>query len=286
MLKLTTLEYPLDSKGIDNLTFDDEASLLDSDIIIIDPAPLKKYWREAKKYDDGLYRLYSSLGSDSLFHMFAWRRKELETLLSNGKVIIVFLSPVNGVLAEKRNKADYERLDNYQWLPGNQKLFVKLVVRGEGEEIELTKQNHPYSQFFNAFKDELRYCAYFDIDADEPDTFFLINKAKRPVGCFLQVEEGYLVYLPKPSPNVDPQKLVGVLTQCSKPLIYKEFKTPEPDWLKDYEVPGESEILVDIKKRIVTIEKQNKELDGLESKRQKLNEFRGLLYESGKSLKI
>lgn len=187
MLKIATLEFYLNTDKVVNHVFSDTSSLLDSDVVISDPSQLHKYWQGAIKFNDGKYRLNSSKGSDDLLKLFAKREKEIQTLLSNGKVCISFLTPVSEVLAEQNGTRNYIWLNNYQWF-GARKDLLKFLISGEGEQISLEQSNHPFAPFFNAFKNNLTYHAYLDDDVNDTTVTFLKNKAKKPVAFFMQLD--------------------------------------------------------------------------------------------------
>jgi len=164
------------------------------------------------------------------------------------------------------------------------KFFTELISQGSGSTIILKTPSHPIAPYYKAFKDELSYAAYLETTEDDPNIFFLANKSGNPVGCSLEVGQGLLVFVPLPPKKVDSNKLIDVLIQCAKPIITRDFRTPEPEWAKDYSIPGEDEILEKIEKLQKSIEELEKDRDQLEVERESLSDLRALLYEQGKPL--
>lgn len=289
MLKIIAVEHRINSSHVLNTTFDSKETLLEADIVVIDPDSPTQFWRNLHITDDGSRLLFSKNGSDKVRQIFAWRSQELETLLEDGKVIFVFMAPLDSVDGQISGRSKYEPITNYDWLPsyGIPELFPYLISPGSGSTIILKNSSHPISPYYKAFKGKLSYCAYLKImkykDQDQ-DTFFMVNKTGNPVGCSFKVRKGLLVFIPYPPKNVDSNKLVDVLIQCAEPYLTRDFKTPEPEWSKDYNIPGEEEILKIIEKIQKKIEEKKDERNKLESKRESLSTFRYLIYEKGKPL--
>jgi len=285
MLKIVAVEYRINSAEVLNTTFDSGDTFLDGDIVVINPAYLNRLWENAREAGDGLLRLFSTQQSDGLRQIFNLRKKEISTLLDNGRVVFVFMSPVSCVLAEIRNNNKFLAITNYSWLSTDiMRLYIKSISQGSGSVIILKTPSHPISPYYKAFKDELTYEAYLDIKDENSSNFFLVNKSGNPVGCSFEVGKGLLIFVPPPPLNVEASKLIGVLIQCAKPIITGDFLTPEPEWADNYPIPGEVEICKEIEQVQKNIAKLNQEFNQLELKRKSLSDFRALLFEQGKPL--
>jgi hypothetical protein len=59
----------IDHKDVRSVSFESNASLLDADIVIIDPSKLDRLWGAAKRLNDGSLRLWSIHGSDDLLSL-------------------------------------------------------------------------------------------------------------------------------------------------------------------------------------------------------------------------
>jgi hypothetical protein len=259
-------------------------SLLDADIVIIDPSRLDRLWRVAERSSDGIRRLWSTQGSDDLLALLAWRQSEIQRLLQAGKIIFAFMAPLTGCDCQIRRSSKYRRLTNYDWVPNYGELLVKILETGSGSSLVLQKPDHPMAQFFSAFRDELSYDAYLRARAEEHEAFFATNKTGNPVAADFSIGNGHLILLPSFRKTPEPAKLFGVLIQCARKYLEREMRTPPPGWVGDFELPGESEILAEISvvdKRISEEEERRKQAE-----RQLLEvvRFKDLLFEQGKPL--
>jgi hypothetical protein len=284
MLKILSIEYHINSPDVKNIYFDDRQTLLDADIIVINPSFLSRFWvTDCVTWDDGRKRLYSRKGSDKVKSIFDWRSQEFKSLLNAGKVVFAFMSPLDTILGEVRDTQEYRPITNYDWLPFEKNLLIKLITSGSGNEIILRNASHPFAAYYKAFKDNIHYDAYLDTEDTDSDTF-LVNKAGKAVGYSLEFGKGMLIFAPYLTKKIESNKFVGVLIQCAKHILTKEPKTIEPEWAKDFKIPGEEKYFEDIEKVSEKIEALYNEKRTLESKRITLAEFRALLYEQGKPL--
>jgi len=152
MLKIITIDYYLSGSDVINTSLLDEQTLLDADIVIINPENFHQHWEHAKVLSDVGY-LHSFQGSDQLRNLFLWRKTELETLLQHGKIILSFLAPVRGVNSEIHNSARFELMTNYDFLPYGKEIFLQSLTKGRGEEIKLFNPKHLFANYFHAFRD-------------------------------------------------------------------------------------------------------------------------------------
>lgn len=283
MLKIISVGFTITSADVINVNFEDEQTLLDGDVIIIDPESLNTYWKEAQ-VDKGLRFLYSHQGSDKIRALFNVRQNEIMTLMNQGKIIIIFLAPEQGVKAQIYGKDNYDVITNYTFLPDVIKRHIGNIVGGSGDSIKLINPKHLFANYYKAFQNELQYFAYLDISKIDNDGFFLLNKSEKPIGYSIKINNGLLVFLPYPPNEFDHKKLLGVLINCAKPYLTKEIKTPVPEWVRDFEIPGETELVKQINILNVKIQEIEKQKSEVEIKLNELNEFKGLLYEQGKLL--
>lgn len=283
MLKIISVGFTLKSADVINVNFEDGQTLLDGDVIIIDPESLNTYWKDAQE-DGGVRVIYSHQDSDKIRALFKVRQDEIITLMNQGKIIIIFLAPEQGVKAEILGENKYDVITNYTFLPKSLQYNLGKIVRGYGNGITLKNPNHLFANYYKAFPNELQYFAYLDRSKIDNDGFFLLNKSERPIGYSININNGLLVFLPYPPNKFNPEKLSGVLINCAKPYLTKEIKTPVPEWVRDFEISGETELVKEINilnLKIKEIEKQKSEVI---IKLNELNEFKALMYEQGKLL--
>lgn len=284
MLKIISIGFPFKSADVLNIDLVDKQTLLDGDIILINPESLNNYWKNAYRSDSGSRYLNAGNGSNIIRGLFELRKKEIATLLNKGKILISFLAPINEVKAQIGVSGEYDMITNYDFLPDSSYYIANSIVNGHGNNIILYNPKHLFANYYKAYQKELQYFAYLDVDKINTDNFFLLNKSDKPIGFSINDRNGLLVFLPYPPNNFNEEKLLGVLINCAKPYLTKEIKTPTPDWADDFKIPDESKLLSEIhllNEKIQEIETQKskvqKELD-------KLMEFKALLYEQGKLL--
>jgi hypothetical protein len=278
------VDLSVDHKDVRSVDFESNDSLLDADIVIIDPSKLARLWGAAKRYDDGILRLWSRQGSDKLLELLAWRQGEIQRLLQAGKIIFTFMAPLTGCECQIRNSSSYRRVTNYDWVPEIGKFLVEILETGSGSFLVLQKPDHPMAQFFRAFRDELSYKAYLHVRAERHKAYFATTKTGHPVAADFGIDNGHLILLPSFRKTPEPAKLFGVLIQCARKYLEREMRTPPPGWVGDFELPGESEILAEISvidKRISEEEERRKQA---EKQLVEVVRFKDLLFEQGKPL--
>ena len=283
MLKIISVGFTITSTDVININFEDGQTFLDGDVIIIDPESLNTYWKEAHE-DRGLRYLYSHKDSDKIRALFKVRQNEIMTLMNQGKIIIIFLAPEQGVKAEIQGENKYDIITNYTFLPDDIKRNIGKIVGGSGNRITLKNPKHLFANYYKAFQNELQYFAYLDISKIDNDDFFLLNKSEKPIGYSIKIVSGLLIFLPYPPNEFDHKKLLGVLINCAKPYLTKEIKTPVPEWAQDFEITGEKELAKEINIYNVKIQEIEKQKSEVEIKLNELNEFKALMYEQGKLL--
>ncbi|MEO9532854.1 MAG: hypothetical protein ABJG68_14985 [Crocinitomicaceae bacterium] len=287
MLNIVTVNYYLKGDRVVNTEIDGNETLLDADIVIFDPSAFEEIWSSSiSRLDDGVARLFSP-HSDRIINTFESRRNEVETLLDSGKIIVVFMHPLSGVLAEKQNKGNYNPFTSYDFLPLRQNFFLEKLKSGvssSSDSIKHISGKNLFSPFFGAFKDELQYQAYLDLDPKDEKSFFLLNRANKPVGATLKFSNGIVALFPPIKYNRENQKLLGVLQGIGKKFITNHVATPPPGWTTDFNIQGESELdgaLEELNRALNELKEQKIEI---ENKRKEITKYRGLLYEQGTAL--
>lgn len=286
MLNIITLNYPLLGESIVNTEIDSDDTLLDADLVIINPSEFSSIWSEFVTTRTGSSTVYSP-NSDIVRNIFASRRKEIETLLLNGKIIVTFIYPVVGFKAEVKNQSNFDIVTNYDILPISKNYLFNNLTPGKStgkNPITLSNTRSLFAPYFKAFKDELEYSAYLNIEEKDNPNFFLFNRSNKPVGFLYPSNNGIIAFLPPPSYDFDNQKLIGTLIGCAKKFLTKQEITPPPNWVEEYKLNGEHEI--DLK-----IQDLNEQLENIISKKREceeakiqLTKFKSLLFEQGPEL--
>jgi hypothetical protein len=284
MLRIQTADYYIEYDQVVNSSMFGEETLLDADILVVEPEDIQKKWSsKLSKRNDGALVLYSSKGSDDIRNVYRSRANEIESLLSNGKIIIVFVAPLSGFMGEINDQNQYRPIWNYDFLPTAGEFLIKSLKsgKGSGENLILENPSNMFAPYFKAFKNELHYEAYLNIDFDDSDINFIVNRSNKPVGFVIKVGKGLIAFLPSPQYKSKNEKLVGVIINCCQNYLTNYEKTPSPEWLKDYKLIGEETF----DGQIADLQKEVNRLQGLkeqiENEKSALTEFKALLYEQG-----
>jgi hypothetical protein len=138
---------------------------------------------------------------------------------------------------------------------------------------------------YKALKENLCYQAYLTDELDNADDLvFLVNPTNNPVGVFIRIGNGYVILFPQFKTLPDSGKLLGAITQIATSILTKEQKSIEPDWVKEFEVPGVDKLNIAIKVCEQRIEEISKERDGIYKECMKVLNVRALLFEQGSQL--
>ena len=267
-----------------NTTINGAETLLDGDLIIANPDEFSIAWTDTVAKRISLQ--YST--SKKVKNIFNSRKNELWTLLENGKILIIFLCPFKGIKVESQylGHPSDDYITNYDFLPlAKEYLFQNMVngKSGNSNSISLNDGNSSFSPYFKAFKNNLEYSAYLNVEQTDKSQYFLLNRSDKPVGFLLQAGKGLIVFLPPPV-NVDHQRLIATLIACTKKYLTTHEVTPPPNWVSGYKLPGEDKFDIEIfavnsKIEILTEEKQK-----LENHKLDISKFKGLLFEQGPEL--
>lgn len=289
MINITSVNYLLEDNRILNIELDDDDTLLDSDLVILNPVEYSTLWfNKTCLGNDGIKRV-DSPNSDYIRKIFISRKKEISTLLENGKVIIVFLNPVRMVAGEKGDTGSYSYISNYDFMPISKGYLIKNLEVGKSSSpnsIILKDSKNYFTPYYLAFKDEIKYNVYFDIDTEENEHTFLANRSNKSVGFIWEINNGLMVFLPSPEYQKNNKKLIGTLTQCAKKFLLKHEITPPPIWINSYTLQGEDELqkdIEDLQSQVDRIEEKKKK--AVEEKN-KISYYKKLLYEQGTELEF
>ena len=288
MINVVTIDYwDISGKEVVHTNLQGEETLLDADVVVIDPSQFSDLWQnDTFSWDDGIARARSPL-SDRIRRIFKTRQKEIETLLENGKIIVSFLEPLEGFLGEINGDARYEAVTNYDLFPINRKFLIDSIKKGSSnssDSIRHSKGQTIFSQYFHAFKGNLKYRAYFDINNKGGDEFFLVNRSNKPVGACLSVLNGIVIFVPPFDDEKGSAKFLGIILKAAKTYFKKDISTPPPNWVENYQLPGEQELSKKIESITQKVEQLTVEKEKVEDSKSEISKFKGLLFEQGKPL--
>jgi len=285
MLNIVTINYFLQGEHVVNTDIKGEETLLDADLVIINPSVFEKIWEDYLKKDiEGNLKI-DSPQSDAIKSIFESKRKEIEILLQNGKVIVCFVSPIAGFHGERNSKREYSVISNYHFLPTRLHSIIFHLKPGRSSSNSIRIKNpNIFDNFYKAFKDELEYLAYLDYYSEDKNINFLVNKSNFPVGFIIPEDNGIIAFLPNIKSHTDDNKLISVLVESAKKHINKHIVTPPPNWIENFKIKEEEKLnekIEEFNSKIQNLETQKTELY---SQKKEIIKYKALLYEKGLEL--
>lgn len=284
MLNIISIDYYLEDDSVTNIRFHGLETLMEADLVIIDTKPFVNEWKEAvSTYQDGTVKLQSR-NSDTLRKHYARRKNDIQQLLDDGKVVFCFLDPIYKVQGQIRNGNNYSFISSYDFLPEID--CLKNLKEGNSTVSNLISltNNGTFNKFYNTFKKELSYTAYFDTKTEDKEAFFLLNKAKKPVSALIKNGNGYIVLIPHIDHAFTNPKLITSLVDVYKKLTKKIEKTPTPDWVSEIKFKKEMKFISEKEKLDLKLEKILAQKQDIDFKHEQLDKYKTLLFETGKHL--
>ena len=284
MLKVISIskEYP----KIDHAGFDSDVSFTDFDIVVIDPRNVASSFLDADQAEDNEYYIKGK-NAHIVLEVMERRKSEFLALMNNGKVVISFLTPVYRVNLIGGALRGVIKIHNYSWLPDGSTGFVNRLTDGKGYGLTLVAKKHPFSPYYHAFKGELNFTSYVDINDSAFDIgeAFLSNSAHQVVGFSQKFSNGTVVYLPNyiSNPEKD-KKFVGVILDIVTKISGTHAKSVPPEWVRNFTVPGLEEINAKISSLQGQISKLELQKTEIEAQRDNLDDYKFLLYEQSHAL--
>lgn len=285
MINIATVDYFLEGDGVMNTNLDGKETLLDADILVINPTDFHHYWSSAS----GLGILtsnerYIKYGySSNIKTTFERRSNEISTLLNNGKIVLIMMSPVTSIKTAL-GSGKFESISNYDFLPKGFHVS-KHIKSGSGNSnaLILKDKSGIYSSYFKAFKNELKYSAYSDATFLDQHTF-LTNKSDKAVGFSIKAKNGAIVFLPQPDYIKENKKLYSFIVNLAKAHLKTETVTPPPVWVNKHKLSGEENYIQSIEQREAKIKELTAEIEDLKNSKNNITKFKLLLYEKGSKL--
>lgn len=287
MINIVTVNYHIEGEGIVNTELGGDETLLDADVVIIDPSEIAELWTEHLiARSSGIDRVSSPM-SDQFRKEMASRKREIGTLLENGKVIIQFLEPICYFEGQNRGSYKYDLITNYDYLPLDPNFLLtnlKAGISSSVNSLTLFNQQHLFAPFFKAFKSAIEYASYFDIDASKEKDFFIRNRSNKPIAYSVHANNGLVVFLPRIPYSRNNKILTSTIIKCCKKFLSNHEVTPPPNWISEFDLEGELELNGEIEKvneKIVEFEIKRTEL---ETEKKEITKYKNLLFEQGPEL--
>ena len=224
-------------------------------------------------------------GQMSLAELVILRYTEARQLIRNGGLLICFAYPP--VYQRIRPLDDWYIFD---WLPPQDSNLYhpESMVPGEGELGEIDT-SRPFAQFFQAFKDDLRYKVYFTAGAVESTptaTPLAWSRGGQTVGVELSPfpdEPGKIVILPPITELAltEPDRVAAVIQDCIARSLGSVDS--EPNWTELISLPGLDALdaaVAGVRSELAAVTERLREA---ETERDELASLGRMLWTSGRS---
>jgi hypothetical protein len=307
--QIFTIGYEIPGHSENYVDFNSKKSLMDADILLISPEELIPDYGGYVSFSSGGGGCCNVENSNKYEEQISHFKKEIIDFLQSGKNVFIFLSKketyqlASGVTSPRKGQNTYNtyKKSNYEFLPLN----IGTIVSASGKQIEFSG-NSIFSDFYNKFKKNLEYQSYVE-NISNAQVIFTGKDKTKVLGAIYKVGNGNIITLPylKYDNNKfteykekedesfwtdEAMKFGNICIDCflfiDQHLLQESEKTPPPQW-SNQEVYS-SERVITIQKEI---EKNDIEIDKIESKNKELNEelknenvLKDLLFEQGKPL--
>lgn len=308
--RVATIGFEIPGADTTDLAFRSDSSLLDFDIIVVNPSMSGMYGN----YDDYLGKpSLSDLRSFQLKEQLEHWRQEINAVLMASKTVFVFLNSVqeayvatgeksfSGTGRNRQATRHVELCNNYQCIPGGLK-----ARSSKGSAMRLDGNANPLASYWADFEDLSEYRVILDDNAGHK--LVVTKSGGRTVGKRYRFKEhsGAMYFLPYIDFYDDSfmyeeedqvlwtdeaislgKKLVGDLVAISKAGRRASDVAPTPTWLDDnaaFALPAETKLGGDLLKIETRIEELNQDKERLQSEIANEISLKRLLYENGRPL--
>ncbi len=294
---MLALGWELEGPDLTVADFPSAESLASFDAVLIDPLSLPSLWQPYSELaPDGSYRLHPGRDfglSRALEKLFFLRQREAEDLLFRGGGILVvrIRAADEGVVIEGNPP---RKLDSYSFLPraslvsGPHHLALPQGLRfmsRRGVDVQVLDSLHPLAPYLERFSSH-GYEAVLASALGSPLSAFgqvlAQNRVGDPLALDLPVGLGRVLFLPA-FPGAEGRTAWDLLRPGIAALLAQPLPTAAPEWLGNYELPGEEKLrklweeLAQEKERLARREEE------IYSAQKELGIFKALLYPRGKA---
>ncbi|MBT2761892.1 hypothetical protein [Paenibacillus sp. ISL-20] len=266
----------LTNKGI---KFSSTSTLLDSDVLLIDPlTALKEYG--LKDYPQTQLRLTDLEYSESLSRDINRRRNEVVEFLNLGRTIFVFTPPPIELSLRYSTSGYFSEVDFRNFM-----LSYPDTILSSGTQIEFI-DNAFFTELWTDFSDCFYYDSMYSNSFGTP--LFKVKGTNYFVGAYIKYGNGHIVYLPRI--NCPKTERANHLAKVLKRIAFqlneneKKLKFALPEWSNNYFLPSENKIKQDIKLYEQKLYEIQNEIEKNKEDLNSLEEFKLLFTSSGKAL--
>ncbi len=256
-MRVLSVNWDLVGSGFVQDDFSSADSFASFDAVLLDPGPLPELWLPwAELGPDGTY--WVRPGRDfgfarALENLFLARQREVEDLLFRGGGILgVRVRPEGEELIIPGNPP--RRLSRYAFLPraslvrGPHHLSLPQGLRflpRRGKDMHITSPLHPLAPFLQRFAAH-GYEAALTPALGAPLAAFgevlAQNRVGDPLALDLPVGLGRILFLPA-LPGAEGPEAAELLRRALVDLLSRPLLEEAPDWLANYRLPGQDELL-------------------------------------------
>jgi hypothetical protein len=292
-LRVASIGYKFNCSGVQDISFSSNRTLLGQDVVLLDIASLP--YSYSLGYGSSRYRGKLSLDDNETTRIvddISRRRRELKTLLELGGTLVLFLPAPDSWYVDtgQRQHSGTGRNRHTTIMVSEMKLLSVLPFNlrteaAETRELEL-RIGEPFATFWRA-------CDYrFQTSAilKEPfgETTLVIKGTESVAGSIARVERGSVIVLPegllypakngeedeeeddgqeeegtdgKSEPHPWDVELLDALFDLVRALRSESGDFEQPEWSREYLLPGEEEAAGEVRKASSRLAEAQKELD-------------------------
>jgi hypothetical protein len=308
MESIVGVGFSIPSQENDYLEFNSNSSLSDADIVIFNPTYQLGYHTVEEKRHLGKEVIKSDYSFTTVEHTNHWKN-EISAALKAGKIIFVILvkktefyihtgeSKTSGTGRTQKTSRIVAIHNNYEFLPSTE----LSIINSSGSKITL--QSNLFTNLNNCAEKLFNFQAYVKSKKLIENQIFTTKNKDKIQGCYLNVDDGYLVFIPaiefpksfytKADNHTKlafqwGKQFKSCLFEISKALKKSTQNAPDPDWSKNNEYRLASSITVteEIISLRSTAAQINTRILELEEVLHEHESLKHLLFESGKNLEI
>lgn len=287
-MRIISIGCPVPSPSVDNHSIANASSIFDYDACIIDLQSVSEQIEGIAattldvKAADG--RAVST-GESGAFHfglgeLLQQRQLELQQLLDNGGVLVVFAYPN----VRHPNIASFPGLNRYSLIPGpDGDPFKWPTLRpADGKDVRPTVPQHAASGFLDDLAGRLRYRALFDLKASDGALIIGRSIGGAAVAAEFRIGPGRIVVLPPPDTLAASQRKVfsSSLLEMIERLVQEPDLGAAPVWARRYDTPEATAARDELTNAQNELKQAQRRMTEAESLLVDATRFQGMLWQS------
>lgn len=253
-------------------------SVLDADLLVVNPAKISELWSEGTRSHSGVWRLNRAQGAHSVRRYLSWLEGEVYQLLEAGRIILFPLVAVSRCELEGEGVAH-----NYSWLPAKGDRLADLLVTGRGAEIQVPSQRSALTPFLRAARGSLEHSCY--IEPHNPGFEPLATTRTGAVVAFtLGLHKGHLIGIPLPNGKEAAERCGPALVNGVISYYHEPQPTTSPGWLGRYCLPDEPAFEQEVRFAQSRLDAEKRKLIQAEAALSAYIAPKAILFEQGRAL--